>query len=124
MGLDMYLEVPDNSEESCEYGKRTVVQWRKANQIHAWFVKFVQDGRDDCCEYIVRKPALEVLLNRCRQVLANPEEAPNLLPTQQGCFFGPLEYDEWYFENIKDTIADLEDVLASEHKLFIYQSSW
>lgn len=25
--------------------------WRKANQIHAWFVDNVQEGRDDCREY-------------------------------------------------------------------------
>ena len=23
--------------------------WRKANQIHNWFVENVQDGEDDCC---------------------------------------------------------------------------
>ncbi len=42
--------------------------WRKANQIHNWFVKNVQDGEDDCGEYSVSIDQLEELLNICKEV--------------------------------------------------------
>ena len=30
-----------------------VATWRKANQIHNWFVENIQGGEDDCKEYYV-----------------------------------------------------------------------
>ena len=30
-----------------------IIQWRKANQIHSWFVENVQSGKDDCGMYYV-----------------------------------------------------------------------
>lgn len=32
-----------------------VAYWRKANQIHRWFVNIVQGGEDDCNPYEVTK---------------------------------------------------------------------
>ena len=45
--------------------------WRKANQIHNWFVENVQDGLDDCGTYEVTKAQLINLLNVCKEVKAN-----------------------------------------------------
>ena len=60
-----------------EYGHSDIVAdlgyWRKANQIHRWFVENVQDGTDDCGEYEVSKEQLEELLDICREVLAASE---------------------------------------------------
>jgi hypothetical protein len=42
--------------------------WRKANQIHSWFVKNVQDGKDDCGEYYVSKENLLQLLELCKKI--------------------------------------------------------
>lgn len=42
--------------------------WRKANQIHNWFVENVQGGVDDCSSYIVSKEQVEELLDICYQV--------------------------------------------------------
>ena len=38
-----------------------VMYWRKANHIHAWFVKNVQDGIDNCAEYYVSPDNLREL---------------------------------------------------------------
>ncbi len=46
-----------------------VACWRKANQIHKWFVDNVQDGNDDCKEYYVSRDQLKELLSLCEQVL-------------------------------------------------------
>ena len=45
--------------------------WRKANQIHNWFVENVQDGIDDCGTYEVTEKQLVDLLNTCKEVKAN-----------------------------------------------------
>lgn len=103
-----------------------VAYWRKANQIHAWFVKHVQNGKDDCQEYHVSRDQLQLLVDNCKLVLIQKEEAPNLLPTQEGFFFGSYEYDEFYWQDIQDTIDQLEKVLNEYSKDwdFKYQSSW
>jgi hypothetical protein len=54
------------------------------------------------------------------------EEAPNLLPVQEGFFFGNYEYNEYYFSDIQDTIDQLESILKdvpAEWELR-YHSSW
>lgn len=103
-----------------------VAYWRKANHIHKWFVDHVQDGNDDCEEYRVSRDQLQLLLDNCKLVLMNKEEAPKLLPRQEGFFFGSYEYDEYYWLDIQDTIEQLEKILNEypEEWDFKYQSSW
>lgn len=50
-----------------------------------------------------------------------------LLPTQSGFFFGGTDYDEWYVQDIDETIEILEKVLTEtdfENEIVFYQSSW
>jgi hypothetical protein len=48
--------------------------WRKANQIHNWFVENVQYGVDDCDYHDeVTKETLEELLDACQRVLDSCE---------------------------------------------------
>ncbi len=103
-----------------------VAYWRKANQIHAWFVKHVQNGKDDCQEYHVTRDQLQLLVDNCKLVLMNKEEAANLLPVQEGFFFGSYEYNEYYFGDLQDTIDQIERILNEypEDWDFKYQSSW
>ena len=62
------------------YGFKTIFEnvacWRKANQIHGWFVKNVQDEEDDCGYYEVSKEDLEGLLYTCKAVQAGSEMVP------------------------------------------------
>ncbi len=103
-----------------------VAYWRKANHIHKWFVDHVQNGNDDCEEYRVSRDQLQLLLDNCKLVLMNKEEAKTLLPRQEGFFFGSYEYDEYYWLDIQDTIEQLEKILKEypEEWDFKYQSSW
>lgn len=55
------------------------VYWRKANQVHAWFVANVQDGKDDCGTYDVERSQLEELANLCEEVLAESELVPGTI---------------------------------------------
>lgn len=43
--------------------------WRKANQIHKWFVDNVQNGEDDCGVYPVTFDQLTALLSLCQLVV-------------------------------------------------------
>jgi hypothetical protein len=151
MGLDMYLEKRtdvrrwnfQNEEEQFEvivkqggviYSKinpknvTTIVEeagyWRKANQIHRWFVENVQDGDDNCGEYYVSKDSLQELLSLCKQVQADNSLAESLLPAASGFFFGNTEYDEWYFNGIDNTINILTEALEDETGRYYYSSSW
>jgi hypothetical protein len=103
-----------------------VGQWRKANQIHQWFVDNVQDGEDNCKEYYVEREQLEELKSVCEQVIADKTLAEDLLPPASGFFFGSYEIDEWYWEQVKDTVEQLERVLTKvpEGWSFAYDSSW
>jgi len=101
--------------------------WRKANQIHNWFVNNVQDGEDNCHEYYVDREQLIELLELCKTVKNGGEKvAEEELPTASGFFYGSIEIDEWYWEQIDDTIKQLERVLAEvpEGWSFAYDSSW
>ena len=53
-----------------EYIVEGVADWRKANAVHAWFVKNAQDGKDDCRAYPVTREQLTQLREACAKVLA------------------------------------------------------
>jgi len=151
MGLDMYLtrkryvknwqhtpekqkhlvQVSQNGEQIDTSKIQTLefeeMCWRKANQIHNWFVENVQEGEDDCKEYYVSVEKLEQLLDDIQYCLKNKDHAEKVLPTSAGFFFGSQEYDEWYWEDLQETADTLEELLNNEEALkddFYYQSSW
>ncbi len=47
--------------------------WRKANAVHAWFVKNIQDGVDECQKSHVNRDQLTALRDACNQVLNSVE---------------------------------------------------
>lgn len=100
--------------------------WRKENAIHQWFVDNCQDGNDDCREAYVSREQLAELKERCEKVLADNSLADELLPTTDGFFFGSMDYDEWYFTGLRDTVEIVNACLAPEYGAweFSYQSSW
>jgi hypothetical protein len=147
MGLDMYL----NAERylwSHEEGDKQISEnigqliglpsdgkvktitveagyWRKSNQIHNWFVANVQEGKDECQESYVSREQLKELREVCQKVLDNNELAEQLLPTKEGFFFGGKDYDQWYFDDLKETIEVIDNALAMPKQWdFNYRSSW
>lgn len=99
--------------------------WRKANAIHGWFVREVQNGNDDCGTYEVSREKLKELRAACVEVLADHSKAEELLPPQEGFFFGGTEPDKYYFSDLKETIEGIDKVLALDDGWdFFYQSSW
>jgi hypothetical protein len=110
--------------------------WRKANAIHNWFVKNVQDGKDECEEHAVSREQLTELRDTCQKVLDDNTLADTLLPSGAGFFFGSTDYDEWYLQGVEHTVQVCNAVLEQffTHTLddgtvysqwdIKYQSSW
>jgi hypothetical protein len=184
MGLDMYLRkktyvgnqyrdperrvmvvVPENQDgvtfpagaiktERVSEIVEMVGSWRKANQIHNWFVRNVQEHEDDCKEYYVDVEQLQELVTLCQKVIntailvggkihtstvysggkmveqyeegmviANAEEVAELLPNSEGFFFGSQDYNEYYLQQLRNTVEMLTP-LIEEGGDYYYQSSW
>ena len=105
--------------------------WRKANQIHKWFVDNVQYGKDNCREYQVHEDQLANLLETCKEVLKDRSKAEKLLPTESGFFFGGTDYDWYYFQDIENTISIIESLFEPDldggsylKGDIYYRSSW
>lgn len=115
------IEEQEISQNGGIFVETPFAYWRKVNQIHKWFVDL--SGEQDKCQkiYVTGKQLLE-LVELCKTVLADHSKAEELLPVQEGFFFGSYEYDDWYFEGLEMTIAQLKDV--KEEDEFIYQASW
>ena len=111
--------------ERIRYVVEEIAYWRKANQIHRWFVENVQNGIDQCQSSYVSRENLEELLNLCQLVAANHSLADELLPSASGFFFGGTDYDEWYYNDINSTIKYLTEALEDEDAdEFEYHASW
>lgn len=100
--------------------------WRKANAIHAWFVRECADGVDECQPTEVTTAKLIELRELVRKVLADHSQAMELLPPQAGFFFGSTDVDEWYFADLTETLVILDRALGTgdESSEFTYQASW
>lgn len=143
MGLDMYLNAKrfiwfgedDLGAKVAEAfpelkGKRVkevtveAMYWRKANQIHAWFVKNCQEGEDDCGNYYVGREQLAELRELILQALKDRDS--KLLPPQGGFFFGSTDVDSYYWQDLETTAQGLERVLIEfpDAWEFEYHSSW
>jgi len=150
MGLDMYLTAkkfvsdfdfkPEQSKingeikqalgiQPEEYGyiyvEMEVAYWRKANQIHSWFVENVQKGVDDCGQYEVSREDLNSLFELCKEVVKTKNTS--LLEPKGGFFFGSTDVDDWYFDQLKETIGTLSKIVNDVRLTdcsFYYHSSW
>lgn len=117
-----------NEEHGLQFAeiKLQIAYWRKANQIHKYFVDKCADGKDECQDTYVERDHLEDLLWRCETILKDRSRAEELLPSQSGFFFGGTEYDEWYFQDLENTIPVLKKILkdAPKNWEFEYKASW
>lgn len=135
-GGKLYTKI---NPKKISYIVEEVAYWRKANQIHNWFVQNCQGGVDECQTAHVSVEQLETLLATCHEVMAHHKKHPTdhsksqeLLPVSKGFFFGSGEYDEYYYADIDETITMLSEILGvgtdKKHGFdlseFEYKSSW
>ena len=130
--------------------------WRKANAIHNWIVKNVQKGNDNFKDYYVSEEDLKKLLDDCEkvkksligtpkkkvkiksgwasgndtfidvEVFEKTELAEELLPLTSGFFFGSTDYDNYYLEDLDNTIEIITNALKEIENggEIYYSSSW
>ena len=128
--------------ERVSYITEEIAYWRKANQIHGWFVNNTEEIQQDV-KYYVTKEHLTNLLLDCKKVLEllntlpkttkkvvggwrdgkeylvdvevydNADEILDLLPPTQGFFFGSDTIDDYYKQDIEHTIKVLEEELST-----------
>lgn len=112
--------------ERVQYIEEQLMYWRKANQIHQWFVKNIQGGEDDCNEYTVTVEELKQLMDVCYEVITDNSKAEELLPTNRGFFFGGYDYDEYYFTQVTNTYKILKELIEEleEHSKQINKNAW
>ena len=116
MGLDMYLYEKEVNQ---------VAYWRKANAIHGWIINHTH-AIDNCSPINLTKQDLYDLHKACTDVLSDPDKAEQLLPPTRGFFFGSAVIDEWYWEDLRDTVSKLNTIIdqSPEDVTFEYQASW
>ena len=133
MGLDMNMYAVENDTLTMEklfeedyYADLQSWYWRKANQIHNWMVKNVQNEEDDCGVYEVFPDQIRSLNGLVNDALTYKDSS--LLPPVAGFFFGSTEVDEWYWSDLSDTKKYLKEMLEVLEKnpqtRFFYCSSW
>lgn len=99
--------------------------WRKANAVHDWFVREVQEGEDNCGYYYVSREQLTELKAVCEEVLADRSKAKELLPPSEGFFFGSTDINEYYFQDLERTVKIIDECLTLPPEWeFEYHSSW
>ena len=121
-----------NSMYSEEYFQ--IGRWCKANAIHGWIVNNCANGEDNCQKITLSIKDMENLHWLCIEVLRNRDKASELLPCQNGFFFGSQEYDVWYFDDIGYTARIISKAIAfikahqsddhHEEWSIVYQASW
>lgn len=130
MGLDIYfLKRKRSSENKSEYHEKELAYFRKVNCLVAFFEDQYGFDRNDLA-IVITKEMVNDLIERCDEVLLNPELAPDRMPNTGGFFFGSTAYDEYYFDNLEDIIRNMKEyVLPEFDKLkdnedIVFYTSW
>lgn len=127
------LKFSDDVKMNFKYIEAEIGYWRKANQIHSWFVENCGDGDDDCRPYYVPQDKIQELLNIINSILNEDSRekqqklAMELLAPKGGCFFGSKDLDEYYFDDLKYTKDLFDKILndpAFENIYIYYTASW
>ena len=104
MGLDLYFHRVERKE---------IGYFRKVNFLVAFFEKRGY-SRNDSGDWIVELDDAKDLLRICNEVLEDPSKAEELLPTTGGFFFGNTDYDEVYFDDVREVKDFCENTLIPQ----------
>lgn len=119
----------------------------KTNQVFNWFCNNVMNGKAERQYYEVSKDQIQALLDICYQVKqgftlvrdgkdeyekeysVDNEVAAKLLPTmsEQGYFFGSIDYDTAYAHGVVKTIEALENILNTtdfKTQIIYFNATW
>lgn len=128
MALDMYLYTKDKSSTSKNSEFEEIHCWRMFHALHNWFVNNIQAGIDDCKHHLFTEEKLNSLISTLRVINDSKLEdvAKANLPTVEGVYFGSEDYDENYFEEVKEALEVLTDIKnkVNLNECDLYYCSW
>lgn len=131
-----YENLPENEQNNIDtyrnFGPEEIGYFRKVNFLMSFF------NYDGNCEYKeITRERLQALRDACAEIakmepvrvevtqyssggtaeakdysLADKERCAELLPTQSGFFFGNTDYDQWYFQDVKEVLVWVDGVLS------------
>ena len=84
---------------------KEVAYFRKVN----FLLPFFEYG-ENCSRLEIDDYKIDELLVKCKQVLEDHSLAETLLPTQSGFFFGNTEYNDWYFDDVKEVYCKFSEI--------------
>jgi hypothetical protein len=98
--------------------------FRKVNFIYEFFRN---DMKNERC--IVDKTRIKQLIDVCENVLkhkGDKDYAKEHLPTTSGFLFGSTNYDEWYWNDVKDCIKQMNKLYRglTDEDFVIWEFSW
>lgn len=150
----------DIKPERISYITEEVAYWRKFNALHGWFVEQCGGGVDECQDIYVEEEKMKELLDVLKKVSelinkSNPvvkvekdwngkdyeyktfdceDEVRELFSPTQGFFFGSDNIDEYYKQEVENTIEVIENLLKECEDTdavkglysgdFYYRASW
>lgn len=98
--------------------------FRKVNFIYRYFSEYLEN--ESCA---VSKSHIADLISICKDVLkheGDEDYASENLPTTSGFFFGSTEYNEYYFEDVKDCLKQMTKLYKSmgDDDFVLWDFSW
>ena len=101
--IDELEKALENAVKMYGYNQYTAY-FRKVNFIFRYFEKKMFDQSFA----FVDTDDVDDLIYRCEQVLKDHSKADKLLATRDGCFFGSTNYDDWFFEDVRDCLKQMK----------------
>lgn len=104
MGLDIMFKVHS-----------TIGYFRKVNFLVKFFSDYGLDVESQTPICVTYEQIVE-LTDRCNAVLNHHNWASSLLPTMNGFFFGSIDYDDNYFEDVLSVLNYCQNILLPKFK--------
>lgn len=126
MGLDMWLIGVKTGyvDGKIEGVFEELVYWRKANGIHGYFNRIVNGGVENLRMHHISPSELENLKGECEKALEK-EDPSELMPLEQGLYFGNADYYEYDLEMLKFTAKRIGEILeTTDYDFFLYMAYW
>ena len=102
VGLDLYIE---------KVSRKELAYFRKVNFLIPFFEGFFNTEIENLEDLELTKESVEELRDRCERVLNDRTLAKDLLPTQGGFFFGSINYDKYYYDDVVDVLNNCVTLL-------------
>ena len=104
MGLDISLNIRNRTSSEIAY-------FRKVNFLVKFMESYYGKVVENCVPLEINKEVILELKNRCIKVLKDHTLAKELLPTQEGFFFGSTNYNEFYYKDVSSVLNKCDEIL-------------